>query len=157
MVARYVDAQGPPLGAAPNWDADERRRSSRVDATIRATVRSSDGADGVPTRARAVDISEYGAKLMLRRRYETGSRVTVDLECELPLRVHLGYDADSLVIDGPMHTHMVRLEARVVRCIRASDRLWDVGLEFHADTPIHERHVVHGFVEHLRDNEAWMI
>lgn len=157
MVARYVDAEGPPLGAPPMWNEHERRRTDRVRSQIRATVRSFDGADGVPTKARAIDMSERGAKLMLRRRYDLGSRVTVDLECELPLRVHLGYDADSLVIDGPMHTHLVRLEARVVRCQRASDRLWDVGVEFLANTPVHERQVVYSYVEHLRDGEAWAL
>ena len=157
MVARYVDAEGPPLGVVLNWNEDERRRTDRVRSQIRATVRGFDGADGVPTKARAIDMSEHGAKLLLRRRFDTGARVTVDLECELPLRVHLGYDADSLVIDGPMHTHLVRIEARVVRCQRASDRLWDIGVEFHASTPAHERHVIYSFVEHLRDGEAYSL
>jgi len=156
MVAR-LDAEGPRLTPPLLPHGDERRRVDRVASAIRATVRSVDGSDGVPTRARAVDISEHGAKLLLRRKYDTGSRVSVDLECEMPLRVHLGYDADSLVIDGPMHTHLVRLEARVVRCSRASDRLWDIGLEFASETPVHDQHVIYGFVEHLRDTESWML
>ena len=157
MTARYRHVERPPVAALPDWSGDDRRRTDRVGSVIRAMVRSTHVNDCVPVRARAVDISEYGAKLLLRRRYAEGDHVSIDLECELPLRVHLGFAADSLVIDGPMHTHLVRLEARVVRCRRASERLWDVGVEFCAGTPVHDRHVVHGYVEHLRDNEAWAI
>jgi c-di-GMP-binding flagellar brake protein YcgR len=157
MTTRYRNAQGPPVAPLPDWPGDDRRRAGRVGSVIRAMVRSAAATDCIPVRARAVDISEHGAKLLLRRRFEVGDRVSIDLECELPLRVHLGFAADSLVIDGPMHTHLVRLEARVVRSRRASERLWDVGVEFCSETPVNDRHVVNGYVEHLRDNEAWAI
>ena len=88
---------------------------------------------------------------MLRRRLPVGSRVVLDLECELPLRVHLGYDADSLVVDGPTHTHLVRIAGTVRRAERLPNRLWDVGVEFCPDTTrFDELQVMRFYIDHLK-------
>ncbi len=99
MTARRSGIGGASPGAAMPGRAD-RRRTGRIDAVVRATVRLADLDDQPVSRARVVDISDLGVRLMLRRRLPVGARVLVDMECDLPLRVHLGYDAHSLVVDG---------------------------------------------------------
>lgn len=132
----------------------ERRRRPRVDSIVRAVVRSP-GAANSPHRARAVDLCEDGARVLLRRRLAVGSPVEIDLECEMPLHLHLGYDADSLVIDGPMHTHLVRLRAEVMRSERRADRLYETGLQFTDEAAWHDMQVVASYVSHLREYESW--
>lgn len=154
MAARRASTPAGPLAALPDPPPVSRRRAERIDAAIRVIVR---GASGIPQRARTTDISDHGLALKLRRRVEVGQRIALDLECELPLRVHLGYAADLLVIDGPMRTHVVRVEGRVVRAERRADRSWHVGLEICPDTPFDERQIVQMYVDHLRDDESWAI
>ncbi|MCW2926675.1 MAG: hypothetical protein JWM86_643, partial [Thermoleophilia bacterium] len=75
-----------------------------------------------------------------------------------PLRVHMGYDAHSLVIDGPMHTHLVRIAGNVARAVRLPNRLWEVGIEFCEDTTrFDELQLVQFYVDHLREQETWTI
>jgi len=136
----------------------ERRRTRRIDSVIRATLRQAELDQASPSPARAVDISDTGVRLLLRRRSPVGSRVVLDLECELPLRVHLGYDADSLVVDGPMHTHVVRIAGTVARCVRRDPRLWEIGVEFCADTTrFDELQVMRLYVDHLREQDQWTV
>ncbi|MCW2926497.1 MAG: hypothetical protein JWM86_465, partial [Thermoleophilia bacterium] len=132
MAARRTGMENAPSGAA--MPGGDRRRASRIDSVIRATVRQAELNDAPVTTARAVDISDSGVRLLLRRQVPVGQRVVLDLECELPLRVHMGYDAHSLVIDGPMHTHLVRIAGNVARAVRLPNRLWEVGIEFCEDT-----------------------
>ena len=135
----------------------DRRRTERIDAALRATVRLAELEDQLVTRARIVDISEVGVRVMLRRRLPVGARVLVDMECDLPLRVHLGYDAHSLVVDGPMHTHLVRIAGTVARSERRG-RLYDVGVEFCEDTTrFDELQVLQFYVDHLREQESWSV
>jgi hypothetical protein len=150
------DVSRPDVAVAPSSHARgvERRRRPRVDSIVRALVRSP-GSDTAPHRARAVDLCEDGARLLLRRRLAVGVSVEVDLECEMPLHVHLGYDADSLVIDGPMHTHVVRLRAEVVRSERRNDRLYETGVHFTDDAAWHDLQVVASYIAHLREYESW--
>lgn len=129
----------------------DRRRTERLDVVIRATVRHAGLEDQTISRARAIDLSDSGARLLLRRRMPVGQRVVLDMECELPLRVHLGYDADALVIDGPMHTHLVRIAGTVRRSERLPNRLWEVGIEFCPDTTrFDELQIMQFYVNHLR-------
>ena len=158
MTARRMGGDGMALDArsAPG----ERRRAERIDSVIRATVRllgAGSPAVASPVRARALDICDHGVRLMLRKRIDVGQLIELDLECELPLRVHLGYDADSLIIDGPMHTHLVRVEARVVRSERAPNRFWEIGAEFDTRAGYHDLRFVQHYVDHLRDQESWAI
>lgn len=139
------------MSADADTSGPERRRTQRLDVVIRATVRQAELDTGSLARARAIDLSDSGARLLLRRRLPEGARVVLDLECELPLRVHLGYDADSLVIDGPMHTHLVRIAGTVRRSQRLPNRLWDVGIEFCPDTSrFDELQVMQFYIDHLR-------
>jgi hypothetical protein len=135
----------------------DRRTSERLDVVLRATVRLADLAGNVMSRARAIDLSNSGARVLLRRRMPVGSRVVLDMECELPLRVHLGYEADSLVVDGPMHTHLVRIAGTVRRAERLPNRLWEVGIEFCDETTrFEELQVMRFYVDHLRgERESW--
>jgi hypothetical protein len=133
----------------------DRRRAERIDAVLRATVRLADLDEQLIARARVTDISDMGVRLLLRRRLPVGARVLVDMECDLPLRVHLGYDAHSLVVDGPMHTHLVRLAGTVARLDRQG-RLYDAGIEFCEDTTrFDELQVLQFYVDHLREQETW--
>ena len=137
--------------AAPS----DRRRTHRIGAVVRATVRLAELDTTQGNRARIVDISDLGIRMLLKRRLPVGARVLVDLECELPLRVHLGYDVDALVVDGPMHTHLVRVAGTVARLDREGG-LYHVGVEFCADTTrFDELQVVRFYVDHLREQEAW--
>lgn len=146
-----------PTGAAMPDRAD-RRRTQRIDAVIKSTVRLAELEDTSISRARVVDISDHGIRMLLRRRLPLGARVVVDMECELPLRVHLGYDAHSLVVDGPMHTHLVRIAGTVRRVERQENRLFEVGIEFCENTTrFDELQVVQFYVDHLREQEAWGI
>lgn len=142
---------------APGRARDDRRRYERLSVVIRAAIRLAELEDQTISRARAVDLSDTGARLMLRRRLPVGSRVVLDLECELPLRVHLGYDADSLVVDGPMHTHLVRIAGTVRRAERLPNRLWEVGVEFCPDTTrFDELQVMQFYIDHLRgERDGW--
>jgi hypothetical protein len=146
MVARQTGSDGA-SSAAPRRD---RRRHDRLTVVIRAAVRQADLEEPV-SRARAVDLSDTGARLLLRRRMPVGSRVVLDLECDIPLRVHLGYEADSLVVDGPVHTHLVRIAGTVRRAERMPNRLWDIGVEFCPDTTrFDELQLIQFYVDHLR-------
>jgi len=131
----------------------------RIDTVIRAVVRGLDEATGSssPTRAKVLDICDHGARLLVRRRMALGQPLEVDLECELPLRVHLGFDADSLVIDGPMHTHLVRVAARVVRVECTPKRSWDIGVEFDANGSFHDLRAIQMYIDHLRETQSWAI
>ncbi|MCW2960164.1 MAG: hypothetical protein JWM25_1462 [Thermoleophilia bacterium] len=93
--------------------------------------------------------------MVLREGIEVGERIDLDLECEVPLRVHLGFDVDSLVIDGPMHTHLVSVSATAVRTNHLSKRLWAIGLEFDDDTSFEDRQFLQNYVDHLRELESW--
>jgi len=105
-----------------------------------------------PANVRLVNISDNGVRLELRRRIPVGARVVLDLECELPLRVHLGFDADSLVVDGPMHMHLVRVAGSVVRSERQGPRMWHVGIELCPDSSrFDELQAVRYYVDHLRE------
>jgi hypothetical protein len=156
MAARSTGGIGPtsPDVVVPGGD---RRASERLDVVLRATVRLADLAEHTVSRARAIDLSDQGARVLLRRRVPVGARVIIDMECELPLRVHLGYDADSLVIDGPMHTHLVRIAGTVRRAERLPNRLWDIGIEFCDETTrFDELQVMRFYVDHLRgEQEPW--
>lgn len=156
MAARHTGVDGAAAEPATPLGQD-RRRSDRLEVVIRATLRQADLDDRTLSRARAVDLSGNGARLLLRRRVPVGSRVLLDMECELPLRVHLGYDADSLVIDGPMHTHLVRIAGTVRRAERLPNRLWDIGIEFCPDTTrFDELQLMQFYVDHLRgENEPF--
>lgn len=149
-VSRHDVAAAP----SPYAGGVERRRRPRVDSIVRALVRSP-GSDTAPHRARAVDLCEDGARVLLRRRLVVGAPIEIDLECEMPLHLHLGFDADSLVIDGPMHTHLVRLRAEVVRCERRADRLYETGILFSDDGAWHDLQVVASYIGHLREYESW--
>jgi c-di-GMP-binding flagellar brake protein YcgR len=158
MSARRSGIGGVRSGAAVPPTGPDRRRTTRIDAVIRATVRQSDLPEPSVLRARVVDISDHGVRLLLRRLLPKDSRVVLDLECELPLRVHLGYDADALVVDGPMHTHVVRIAGTVTRAQRLPNRLWEVGVEFCPDTTrFEELQVMRFYVDHLREQDSWTI
>ncbi|MCW2921912.1 MAG: hypothetical protein JWL76_1786 [Thermoleophilia bacterium] len=156
MTARRSGIGGASNGAAMPPERTERRRRERIDSTIRSTVRLADLEEQLLTRARIVDISDLGVRVLLRRRLPIGARVLVDMECDLPLRVHLGYDAHSLVVDGPMHTHVVRI-AGTVRRMERRGRLYDVGIEFCEDTTrFEELQVLQFYVDHLREQDGWV-
>lgn len=141
---------------APIADGAERRRTGRIDAAIRATVRLADLDDATTSRAQVLDISDLGVRLRLRRRVPVGARVLVDMECELPLRVHLGFDAHSLVVDGPMHTHLVRIAGVVSRSSPTRSRQYEVGIEFCEETTrFDELQLVQFYVDHLREQDTW--
>ncbi len=136
----------------------ERRQAGRIDVAIRATIHCSELAGMFLAAGRVVDISGTGVRILTRRRLVEGSSVDVDIECEVPLRVHLGFDAHSLVVDGPMHTHLARVAGVVTRAVRrdGSGRVWEVGIEFLDDlSGFGELQHVQFFVEHLREQEAW--
>lgn len=155
MVARRTAFRGMQRDAAP-WVGADRRRTERVEAMIRAVVRPTVLGDERMLTARAVDIGDNGLRLSLPRRMQVGTEVTIDLECELPLRVHLGYDAHSLVVDGPMYTHLVRVVGIVRRVERRGPRRWDVGIEISpGSTRFDELQVIRCYVDHLREQEAW--
>jgi c-di-GMP-binding flagellar brake protein YcgR len=156
MAARNTGSGGASANAeAPTRSRGDRRRNERLNVVIRAAVRLAELEDQAVARARAVDLSDAGARLMLRRRLPVGSRVVLDLDCELPLRVHLGYEADSLVVDGPMHTHLVRIAGTVRRAERLPNRLWDVGIEFCPDTTrFDELQVMQFYIDHLKGERA---
>lgn len=149
MSARHTGTGG--VSADASVARPERRRTARLDVMIRASVRQAELEDAPVVRARAIDLSDSGARLVLRRRLPVGSRVILDVECELPLRVHLGYDVDALVIDGPMHTHLVRIAGTIRRAERLPNRLWDVGIEFCPDTSrFDELQIMQFYIDHLR-------
>lgn len=157
MGARGSGIGGRRDGAAVPEPA-ERRQAGRIDAAIRATVHCSELAGTFLAAGRVVDISGVGVRILTRRRLVEGSKVDVDIECEVPLRVHLGFDAHSLVVDGPMHTHLARVAGVVTRAVRrdGSGRVWEVGIEFLDDlSGFGELQHVQFFVEHLREQEAW--
>ncbi|MEO6867657.1 MAG: PilZ domain-containing protein [Gaiellales bacterium] len=137
------------------FDPGERRRTARIRSVLRATIRLADLPESLVMSTRAVDISDLGVRVLVKRRLPLGARVFVDMECELPLRVHLGYDAHSLVVDGPMHTHLVRVAGQVARLERLGSHLFDAGIEFSPEvTRFDELQVVQSYVDHLREQDG---
>lgn len=160
MVEGLMAAHGSGVGGSrfdvSVADGADRRRATRIDAAIRATIRLADLDDATTSRAQVLDISDMGIRVRLRRKVPVGARVLVDMECELPLRVHLGYDAHSLVVDGPMHTHLVRIAGVVTRSVPTRSRQYEVGIEFCEDTTrFDELQLVQFYVDHLREQETW--
>lgn len=157
MTARQSGIGEPPGEAVLTHGAD-RRRTGRIGAQLRASVRFSelDDAHLGASRAHVCDISDLGVRVLLRRRLPVAAHVIVDMECELPLRVHLGFDAHSLVVNGPMNTHLVRIAGIVTRLQRLPNRLFEVGIEFCEDlTRYDELQTVRYYVDHLREQEDW--
>jgi hypothetical protein len=73
------------------------------------------------------------------------------------MRVHLGFDADALVIDGPMHTHLVRVEATVRQVQRIGPRLLRIGVAFDHASALDDYQLIAHFVDHLRERAGWAI
>lgn len=126
----------------------ERRRGDRFAASL--PVECHLVLDGTVVHARACDLGERGLKLRSRRKMPVGSVVDVDLELFMPVQVRLGFDLDSLVIDGPPTSHFARLRAVVRRCERRSDRRWIVGLELLPEGDPLSHQVMETYLDHLR-------
>jgi hypothetical protein len=155
MAARSSGIGGTQLDVHP-LDGVDRRRAGRIGAKIRASVRLADLDGPRHSRARVLDISDVGVRVRTRRKFPVDARVLVDMECVLPLRVHLGYDAHSLVVDGPMHTHLVRIAGVVTRLTPLPGRQYEVGIEFCEDTTrFDELQLVQFYVDHLRERDTW--
>ncbi len=137
---------------------NERRQAARIEAVLGASVRLADLDDGRVARGRVRDLSDHGACIVMRRHLPVGSLVQVDLECEMPLRVHLGYDMDSLVVDGPMHTHVVRIAGVVSRIVRLPNRHCELGIRFSPQScRFDELQALQVFVDNIRENDAFAV
>jgi hypothetical protein len=127
----------------------ERRRTPREEAFVAVTWRP--GIGSPLGRCTTTDASERGLCLHTGHRFPIGHELDLDVEVYLPLRVHLGYTVDALVIDGPEVTHSARLRARVQRCESVGDGTWETGVEFLAGNDPSELRVIDLFLEHLRE------
>ena len=135
------------------WTPQERRSVERVPAELRVAVRREPGLR--PVTARVVDVGEHGIGLRAHGRFRAGERVELDLEAEVPLRVHLGFDLEALVIDGPLRAHTMAVHGTITRCRPHGDRTWDVGVAFDLDGDRDACEQVRCFLEHLR-GDGWL-
>lgn len=126
----------------------ERRRGERFASSLPTQSRLL--LDGTAVHARACDLSDRGLRLTSRRKLAVGSLLEVDLEVCMPVQLRLGYDLDSLVVDGPPASHFAQLRGIVRRCERRHDRRWTVGLEFAPDIDEFSMHVIETYLDHLR-------
>lgn len=141
-----------------DWNDLDRRRSERVACRLPVFVRRTGALDA--EAGHALDVTPYGLRIHVAgMRPRIGERLMLELECEVPVPVHLGFDLDALVIDGPLLTHVAAVPVRVVRCDDAGDGLegWDLGLEVGLDADPEERHMLQVFVEHLQlGHHRWL-
>ena len=126
----------------------ERRRGERFAASLPTECRLL--LDGSLVHARACDLSDRGLRLTSRRKLPVGALVEVDLEVFMPVQLRLGFDLDSLVVDGPPMSHFARLRGVVRRCERRPDRRWTVGVELASDVDEFSSHVIETYLDHLR-------
>lgn len=131
----------------------ERRAGRRVIANLRIELRM---AGGEAVRASVVDLSPNGLGLHTRRKLEIGHILDVEVVCELPLRVHLGFDMHALVVDGPMFVHSARVPMTICRAEPDAEKGsgYRVGLELCDDAPRADRRGWDIFLDHVRDHEA---
>jgi hypothetical protein len=111
----------------PGKPTSERRASDRFLTDVPVLVLTG---DDLTLDARSWDLGERGASVRLPRTLQVGSRVRVELEVIMPVKVHLGFDFDALVIEGPQMSHFVRIDAVVRRTEPVAGGGWLVGLEF---------------------------
>lgn len=110
--------------------------------------------------AQVVDLSDRGICLRTQRMLAVGTRVHVDLECQVPIRVHMGFDPDALIIDGPMHTHLVRVTGTIVRASSDGPRSggWRIGVQVcPQQTNVEELETMRSYVEFLREQLTWTL
>lgn len=145
---------------ARNEHADEwadRRRARRIESACRSTMRQ-EGAPEVSRSVRVLDIAERGLRVGLRGTPPAlGERVVVELECEVPLRVHLGFDTDALIIDGPLHAHVVRFEGRVIRIDLGRSGRHQLGIEIVPECDPDVRAILRSYVDHLSAQDSWAV
>lgn len=134
----------------------ERRGGRRVFANLHIELRM---AGGQAVRASVVDLGPNGLGLHTRRKLQIGQTLDVEVVCELPLRVHLGFDMHALVIDGPTFVHSARLAMRIVRVEPDAERGsgYRVGLEVCDSASRADRRGWDIFLDHVRDHEAGTI
>lgn len=131
MAARSTDVPIPVRGDRAGLD---RRRSERVDVRVTATVHLAGPPRRGTLRADVLDLSDDGCCVRAPAVLPVGTPVEVDLECQVPVRVRLGFDPDALVVDGPMHTHLVSIAGRVVRVDPTSGRNgWRIGIALNVE------------------------
>jgi hypothetical protein len=102
------------------------------------------------------DLGELGACIRSDHPFPLSADVALELSCDLPLRVHLGYDLDALVVDGPMHTHLVRVHGRIARCEPAPSARggWLIGVALCGTRSFcDDLDTLRSFVDVLRTNE----
>lgn len=162
MLARRLPPEGerPVVSQEPNrirvdaaamfpLNAADRRRSDRFQTRVAVTYRPG---IGMPFgRSRTVDIAEGGMCLRTRQRLPLGHHLELDVEVVMPMRVHLGFDADALVIDGPPVIHSARLSGVVRRCTTTRGGYHDVGIELDDSCDLEEVRVLQMYCDTLRD------
>lgn len=130
-------------------DAADRRRSMRYAADVPVNVTGH--ASHAPGITRSSDLCDEGMCLRTRAPIPTGTDLELEVEVIMPTKVCLGFDVDSLIIDGPSVSHFARLKAVVRRCREVEENVWELGVEFlDRDDPETAR-VIGLYLDHLRD------
>lgn len=130
----------------PKGRASERRASDRFAADVPVLVLAG---DELVLDARSWDLGERGASVKLPRTLQVGTRVRCELEVIMPVKVHLGFDFDALVIEGPNMSHFVRIDAVVRRAQPDPDGGWLLGLEFDPECDEDTTDVLDAYLAHL--------
>ena len=110
-----------------------------------------DTKSGSVAATRTADLAERGMRVRTSQGVELGSRLEFEIEVIMPTKVCLGFEVDSLIIDGPSVSHFARLPGVVRRCEPTPDGHFDIGVEFVKTGDPETERVVDLYLEHLRD------
>lgn len=130
----------------------ERRRSERFVAMAPIALHRRGDRQ---RRGRTFDIAERGVLVNVRAPVEPGTHLNVQIEVDIPMRVRLGFAADSLVIDGPSVSHLACVPGLVRRCTACHDGTWELGIEFADGGDAEDRRIVETYLDHLRDDHEY--
>jgi hypothetical protein len=124
----------------------ERRGGERFAAEVPVLVLAG---DDLILDARSWNLGERGACVHLPRTLQVGSVIRIELEVIMPVKVHLGFDFDALVIDGPQMSHFIRVDAVVRRADPHPDGGWLLGIEFDVDPSDDACDILDDYLAHL--------
>lgn len=132
----------------------DRRRSDRLATSLRACLRRDDVSSHTAS-VDVLDISHSGLRIKTEREHFIGSKVLVDLECEVPLQVHLGFDVDSLVVNGPMYRQLVQVAGYVTHAEADLASNWNLGISFceQESDPL-ELEQIYTYIDYLLDQDS---
>lgn len=98
----------------------------------------------------AGEIAERGLGTTTTRDYPVGAHVRIEIEAIMPTRIYLGFEMDSLMVDGPDVSYFADVYGTVRRCMPLDDGTFDTGIEIRSDSAVEHLQVLDLYIQHLQ-------